>query len=92
MDNVSIKMKNCFGINELDHNFVFSDKKNAYIIYARNGVFKTSFAKTLHYYQKGETDKIQDLIFGKKVNFQLQESLIQTFLLLNLMIKNMKQK
>lgn len=71
MDNVSIKMKNCFGINELDHNFVFSDKKNAYIIYARNGVFKTSFAKTLHYYQKGETDKIQDLIFGKKSKFSI---------------------
>lgn len=71
MVNVSIKMKNCFGINELDHNFVFSDKKNAYIIYARNGVFKTSFAKTLHYYQKGETDKIQDLIFGKKSKFSI---------------------
>jgi len=42
---LSVKMKNCYGIKSLKHTFDFT-KSNANIIYAPNGMMKTSFAKT----------------------------------------------
>lgn len=45
MDTLSIKLKNCYGINELQETFEF-EKSNAVLIYAPNGVMKTSFANT----------------------------------------------
>lgn len=45
MDYLKVSIKNCYGINNLDHKFDFT-KKNAYILYAPNGTMKTSFTKT----------------------------------------------
>ena len=45
MNKLLVSLENCYGIKKFDCEFDFS-KKNAYLIYASNGVMKTSFAKT----------------------------------------------
>lgn len=45
MNTVSVHLKHCYGINELNYTFDFT-KKRTNIVYASNGVMKTSFAKT----------------------------------------------
>lgn len=45
MKNVSIDFQNCFGIKKLSYQFNF-EKNSNYILYASNGMMKTSFAKT----------------------------------------------
>ncbi|MDR0799962.1 MAG: hypothetical protein LBN01_00285 [Endomicrobium sp.] len=56
-DRVVMHFKNCYGINELDYPFDFNETKS-YAIYAPNGTMKTSFAKTLIDYSKGQTPDI----------------------------------
>lgn len=53
MINLSIKLRNCYGIPSLDYEFKFANQdhrgrriEQAYAIYAPNGLMKTSFAKT----------------------------------------------
>lgn len=43
---LKINIENCYGIGKMDQELDFS-KKNIYVIYAQNGVFKTSFANTV---------------------------------------------
>lgn len=62
MDQVSIKLENCYGIKKLESTFDFSNSKvNA--IYAKNGLMKTSFAKTFKMLQEGKKEEIHDAIF-----------------------------
>lgn len=42
---LNIELKNCYGIQYLNQDFDFSECKN-FVIYASNGVMKTSFART----------------------------------------------
>lgn len=46
MNKLNVKLANCYGIEKLEYEFDFS-KNNAIAIYARNGLMKTSFSKTL---------------------------------------------
>jgi len=54
MKKLNIVLENCYGINSLTHEFDFADvtvknniqKRNTFVIYAGNGVMKTSFANT----------------------------------------------
>lgn len=52
MEQLSISLKNCYGIKSFDHIFDFSfvhkdkTRERAYAIYAPNGSMKTSFSKT----------------------------------------------
>lgn len=51
MDTLSVLLKNCYGIKELNYSFTFNvdpDRplNNAYAIYAPNGTMKTSFTRT----------------------------------------------
>ena len=52
MQKLSIHLENCYGISWLSHEFDFS-KKHAALVYAPNGVMKTSFAKTFKDLSKG---------------------------------------
>lgn len=45
MDKLILKLENCYGIRSLSHEFNFT-KKPAAIVYAPNGVMKSSFART----------------------------------------------
>lgn len=66
MDNsFTIDFENCYGISSLTHDFQFDIKDRTYVIYAGNGVMKTSFAKTFEALSKGEEPK--DLIFEDRL-------------------------
>lgn len=57
-------MENCFGIESLTQEFDFSND-NVYAIYARNGLMKTSLAKTFEMIQRKKINEIADVIFEK---------------------------
>lgn len=69
MNNLEIDLSNCFGINQLQHEFDFS-KSNSCVVYASNGVMKTSFANTLQELSKGKLPK--DRLFGKPTSCKIQ--------------------
>lgn len=64
MNKLKISLKNCYGIQSLDHEFDFNPgtnpakpKAKACAIYAPNGLMKSSFAKTFEALAKGENPK-----------------------------------
>ena len=63
MNKLKIELTNCFGIENLTHEFDFSTG-NVFSIYARNGLMKTSFANTFQCLQRGKEGDICDKIFG----------------------------
>lgn len=65
MDILECKLKNCYGIDEFNHEFDFTNT-NVITIYAKNGLMKTSFAKTFKKIQDGKADEIRDEIFDIK--------------------------
>ncbi len=42
-----INIENCYGIGKIKDTFLNFSQANSYLLYAQNGVFKTSFAKSL---------------------------------------------
>jgi len=56
MKNLKLTLENCYGINKLDSNFDFSEKRS-FVVYAPNGVMKTSLANTFNDISKGEKPK-----------------------------------
>jgi len=63
MNKLSIKLDHCFGIKHMEHEFNF-EQGNVITVYARNGLMKTSFAKTMKKMQNGKTNEIRDEIFS----------------------------
>lgn len=61
---INIEMKNCFGIDTLEHNFDFSNNNMPVLIYAPNGVMKTSLAKSLRRYVDGKQP--EDIYFPER--------------------------
>lgn len=59
---LEVDLENCFGINKLKHSFSFT-KSNTIVVYASNGIMKTSFANTFQELSKGKTPR--DRLFGK---------------------------
>lgn len=51
----------CFGITKLSQKLSFK-KGNVVLIYAPNGLMKTSFAKTLQLYGQGKENEVRDVI------------------------------
>lgn len=62
MDKLWCSLTNCYGIQNFQYEFDFSDT-NAICIYARNGLMKTSFSKTFKKIQEGKKCDIRDEIF-----------------------------
>ena len=65
MDILECKLKNCYGMDEFNHEFDFTNT-NVITIYAKNGLMKTSFAKTFKKIQDGKANEIRDEIFDIK--------------------------
>ena len=63
MNQLKIEFENCFGIKKLNHEFNFTPEHNVNLIYAKNGLMKTSFTKVFKKFQEGKEDEIGDLIF-----------------------------
>lgn len=62
MKKLSISLKHCYGIKQMDYEFDFTHG-NVIAIYARNGMMKTSLAKTFKKIKQGKRDEIKDEIF-----------------------------
>ena len=69
MVKINLELKNCFGINKLKHTFDFA-KSNTIVIYASNGVMKTSFANTFLELSKGGVPK--DRLHGKTSSYSIK--------------------
>lgn len=63
MEKIKVDLENCFGIQEMHHEFDFHSD-NVIAIYAKNGLMKTSFAKTFQKIQTNKVDDVCDAIFG----------------------------
>lgn len=66
---LELSLINCFGISKLEHVFDFS-KSNTIVLYASNGVMKTSFANTFMELSKGKSPK--DKLFGKATSYSIK--------------------
>lgn len=62
MEKITCDLKHCYGINKLQYEFDFTNT-NAISVYARNGLMKTSFAKTFKKIQDGKAKDVKDEIF-----------------------------
>lgn len=72
MEFLQCKLSNCYGINTLDYKFNFKDSNtNVFAIYARNGLMKTSFAKTFKMLQNGKESEIKDEIFNEEGQIEI---------------------
>ncbi len=64
MTKLTINLENCYGIKKLNKEFDFTTDNNVNVIYAKNGLMKTSFAKVFKKFQDGKESEIKDLIFS----------------------------
>ena len=53
--------------NELNKEFNFTTENNVNVIYAKNGLMKTSFAKIFKKFQEGKERDIKDIIFKRNL-------------------------
>lgn len=65
MEKLNVKIKDCYGINTLESIFDFTENNSTHVIYAPNGVMKTSFANVFDDYSKGIESK--DLIYQERI-------------------------
>ncbi len=63
MNELTVELKNCYGIQKLDKVFNFTTEYNVNVIYAKNGLMKTSFTKVFKKFQDGKETDIKDVIF-----------------------------
>lgn len=68
MEKIRIEIKNCYGINNLIKEFDFTGGKSTQLIYAPNGVMKSSFANVFDDYSKGTESS--DLIFKDRESYR----------------------
>lgn len=61
MNKIIINLDHCFGITKLSQELTF-EGENAVLIYAPNGLMKTSFAKALLLYGQGKVEKVKDVV------------------------------
>lgn len=66
MQKVCVKIENCYGINSFEGLFDFTGQQTTHIIYAPNGVMKTSFANVFDDYSNDSESK--DLIYRNRVS------------------------
>lgn len=69
MNLLTVKLMDCYGIGALNHDFKF-DKANANLVYAPNGVMKTSFAKTFQMLSKELSP--EEKLYNKKSTYEVR--------------------
>lgn len=75
MELLSIHLKNCYGINKLDRDINFGNKKGC-LIYASNGTMKTSLAKT--FLSKSKNMEPEELVHGKTPSCKIKKKIETT--------------
>lgn len=61
MRKIKLNLEHCFGITKLSQNLDFAGE-NVALIYAPNGLMKSSFAKTMQLYGQGKPEKVKDVV------------------------------
>ena len=61
MEKIILNLEHCFGITKLSEELTF-EGENVVLIYAPNGLMKTSFAKTLQLYGQDKADRVKDVV------------------------------
>lgn len=69
---LSLNLTNCYGIKSMRETIEFENGNNSCMIYASNGVMKTSLSKTLDKLSKGDHPK--DEVFNKQTSFTVSYS------------------
>lgn len=64
MNIININLEHCFGITKLSQKLNFAGE-NVVLIYAPNGLMKTSFARTMQLYGQGKADKVKDVVANR---------------------------
>ena len=70
MKSLNVNLENCYGITKLKYDFQFNNK-NTYLIYASNGLMKTSFTKTIDAIINGRQP--EEELFGLTPNYSVQD-------------------
>lgn len=65
MQKLTLNLRNCYGIEKLNCEFDYS-QKSVNLLYARNGLMKTSLTKTFKKLQDNKKDEICDEVFSKE--------------------------
>ncbi|MBN2285488.1 MAG: hypothetical protein JXQ26_07960 [Tissierellales bacterium] len=65
MQKLTLNLRNCYGIEKLNCEFDYS-QKSVNLLYARNGLMKTSLTKTFKKLQENKEDEICDEVFSKE--------------------------
>lgn len=71
MEKVNISLQNCYGIRNMNQELNFNNS-NVIAVYARNGLMKTSLAKTFQSVQNNKVDDVCDAIFGDAGSVTIQ--------------------
>lgn len=72
MNKTKLKIQHCYGIPHLDHELDFSNNNMPVVLYAPNGMMKTSLAKTIHGYIGGK-DPIDEIFPNKDSRFEISD-------------------
>ncbi len=79
MEKIRVDLQNCFGIQDMHHEFDFHGEK-VISVYAKNGLMKTSFTKIFQKIQMNKADEICDAIFEDETYPEIVEYLSITML------------
>lgn len=72
MNKINLNLEHCFGITKLSQELTF-EGENTVLIYAPNGLMKTSFAKTLRLYGQEKADKVKDVVADVAGNIDIKD-------------------
>ncbi|MCQ2058231.1 MAG: hypothetical protein MJY71_00160 [Bacteroidaceae bacterium] len=72
MNKIQFNLEHCFGITKFSQELSF-EGENVVLIYAPNGLMKTSFAKTLLFYGQGKSDKVKDVVEDIAGNIDIKD-------------------
>lgn len=70
MNELTLDLENCYGIQKMQQNIDFS-KNNIAVIYAPNGTMKSSFAKTFEAIRDGKT--VEEKVYGCKSKYSITD-------------------
>lgn len=70
MDTLSLDLENCYGIKKLNEIITLNKKKTGCLIYASNGLMKTSLTKVFKQISVGKKPK--DEVFGEKSKYNIK--------------------
>ena len=65
------QFENAYGICKLDLS-EYKNKLENVVIYASNGVFKTSFARTIDQLRQGKAERVKDRLTGEKFSCEIE--------------------